>query len=73
MDSDRINIANKIIKFQGELINNFDNWVRTIRAKEMERGAELVKESLLLRNEITKLKAQYEKLNKRSGIILLKN
>lgn len=73
MDSDRINTANKIIKFQGELIDNFDEWVRAIRVKDMERAAGLVKQSLLLRNEITKLKAQYEKLNKRSGLILLKN
>jgi hypothetical protein len=73
MDSDRINIANKIIKYQSELIDNFDEWVRAIRAKNMEKAAGLVKQSLLLRNEITKLKTQYEKLNKRSGIILLKN
>jgi hypothetical protein len=71
MDSDRINIANKIIKYQSELIDNFDEWIRAIRAKDMEQAAELVKKSLLLRNEIAKLKTQYEKLNKRSGIILL--
>jgi hypothetical protein len=73
MDSDKINLYKKIVSKQDELIDSFDKWVRKIRADEMEEAAEIVKESNKLRIEIKELKKQLEKLNKKSGIILLNN
>jgi hypothetical protein len=73
MDSDKINLYKKIVLKQDDLIDSFDNWVRKIRANEMEEAAGIVKESNKLRIEIKDLKKQLEKLNKKSGIILLNN
>jgi hypothetical protein len=71
MDSDKINLYKKIILKQDELIDSFDKWVRLIKANDLESASEVVKESNKLRIEITELKKQLEKLNKKSGIILL--
>jgi hypothetical protein len=71
MNSDKLNIANNIIKKQAELIDTFDEWVRKIKLNELEEASEIVKRSNLLRTEIIVLKKQLEKLNKKSGIILL--
>jgi hypothetical protein len=71
MNSDKLNIANNIIKKQSELIDTFDEWVRKIKLNELEEASEIVKKSNILRTEIIVLKKQLEKLNKKSGIILL--
>ena len=71
MNSDKLNIANKIIKKQDELIDSFDKWVRLIKLNDLESASGVVKESNKLRTEIIVLKKQLEKLNKKSGIILL--
>lgn len=70
-DSDKINLANRIIKKQDELIESFDNWVRLVKINELESASGVVKESNKLREEIKVLKEEYKKLNKKSGIILL--
>ena len=71
MNSDKLNIANKIIQKQGELIGIFDEWVRKVKLNELPEAAELVKKANILRIEVSELKKQYAKLNKKSGIILL--
>ena len=71
MNSDKLNIANQIIKKQDELIDSFDKWVRLIKLNDLESASGVVKESNKLRTEIIVLKKQLEKLNKKSGIILL--
>jgi len=71
MNSDKLNLANKIIQKQSELIVLFDEWVKKIKANELPEAAEIVKKSNILRTEITILKKDYAKLNKKSGIILL--
>lgn len=70
-DSDKINLANRIIKKQDELIDSFDSWVRLVKANDLETASEVVKTSNKLREEIKLLKEEYKKLNKKSGIILL--
>lgn len=70
-DSDRINLANRIIKKQDELVDSFDSWVRLVKANDLEAASEVVKTSNKLRDEIKLLKEEYKKLNKKSGIILL--
>jgi hypothetical protein len=72
-DSDKINLYKKIVLKQDELIDSFDNWVRLVKANDLESASEVVKESNKLRIEIKELKKQLEKLNKKSGIILLNN
>ena len=72
MNSDKLNIANRIIAEQDKLIDSFDKWVRKVKANDLEAARETVKESNKLRVEIIILKKQLEKLNKRSGIILVK-
>ena len=69
--SDRLNLANKIIQKQTELINLFDEWVQKVKANDLPEAAEIVKKSNILRTEITILKKDYAKLNKKSGIFLL--
>lgn len=69
--SDRLNIANKIIQKQSELIVLFDEWVQRIKANELPEAAQIVKKSNILRTEIIVLKKDYAKLNKKSGLILL--
>jgi hypothetical protein len=71
MNSDKLNITNNIIKKQSELIDTFDEWVRKIKLNELEEASEIVKKANILRTEIIVLKKQLEKLNKKSGIILL--
>ena len=72
MNSDKLNITNRIIAEQDKLIDSFDKWVRKVKANDLEAASETVKESNKLRVEIIILKKQLEKLNKRSGIILVK-
>jgi hypothetical protein len=72
-DSDKINLYKKIVSKQDELIDSFDKWVRLVKANDLESASEVVKESNKLRIEIKELKKQLEKLNKKSGIILLNN
>lgn len=69
--SDRLNIANKIIQQQSELIVLFDRWVQFVKLNDLESAKETKDKANVLRVEIKELKKQYEKLNKRSGIILL--
>ena len=69
--TDRLNKANQIITRQAVLINLFDEWVQKIKLEEMEEAAKIVKKSNILRTEITILKKDYAKLNKKSGIFLL--
>ena len=71
MNSDRLNIANRIITEQDKLIDSFDKWVRKVKANDLEGASETVKESNKLRVQIIILKKKLEKLNKRSGIILI--
>lgn len=71
MNSDKLNIANQIIKKQDELLDSFDKWVRKVKLNELEEAVGIVKKSNILRTEIIILKKQLEKLNKKSGIILL--
>ena len=71
MNSDKLNIANKIIQKQTELTVLFDEWVQKVKANDLPEAAEIVKKSNILRTEITILKKDYAKLNKKSGIILL--
>jgi flagellar hook-associated protein FlgK len=71
MDSDKINLYKKIVSKQDNLIDSFDKWVRLVKANDLESASEVVKESNKLRTEIKELKKQLEKLNKKSGIILL--
>jgi phenylpropionate dioxygenase-like ring-hydroxylating dioxygenase large terminal subunit len=71
MNSDKLNIANQIIKKQDELIDSFDSWVRFVKTNDLTQASEVVKESNKLRTEIIVLKKLFEKLNKKSGIILL--
>lgn len=72
-DSDKLNIAIKIIAKQSELIDNFDSWVRLVKANDLVGAAETAKKANLLRTEIFELKKELAKLNKRSGIILMSN
>jgi hypothetical protein len=71
MNSDKLNIANKIIKEQDKLLDSFDEWVRFVKACELEEAHKTVILSNDLRIKIRDLKKEYEKLNKKSGIILL--
>ena len=69
MNSDKLNIAIRIIIEQSRLIDSFDRWVRLVKANDLAGASEVVKESNLLRIEITKLKKERDKLNIRSGIL----
>ena len=69
MNSDKLNIANRIITEQGKLIDSFDRWVRLVKAKDLDGASDVVKESNLLRISITELKKERDKLNIRSGIL----
>jgi len=71
MNSDKLNIANRIIAEQDKLIDLFDKWVREVKSYDLAGASDTVKESNLLRVKISKLKKEYAKLNKRSGIILV--
>ena len=46
----------QIIDKQDELIDTFSEWVRLVKANELEKAAEVVKLSNKLRLEITELK-----------------
>ncbi len=70
-DSDKINLLNRIIKKQDELLDSFDRWVRLIKINDLEEAHKVVVLSNALRIQIKDLKAEYAKLNKKSGIILL--
>ena len=70
-DLDRLNLANRVIKAQTELLNLFDNWVQLVKANELEEAHKIVILSNALRIKVRDLKKEYEKLNKKSGIILL--
>jgi hypothetical protein len=71
MDRDKINLANRIIKAQDELIDTFDEWVRFIKKNDLAEAHNKVVLSNALRIKVRDLKKEYEKLNKKSGIILL--
>jgi len=71
MDKDKINLANRIIKAQDELIDTFDEWVRFIKKNDLAEAHNKVVLSSALRIKVRDLKKEYEKLNKKSGIILL--
>jgi hypothetical protein len=70
-DSDKINLANRIIKEQDLLIDSFNDWVLHVKANELEAASKVVALSNELRSKVKTLKKEYEKLNKKSGIILL--
>jgi hypothetical protein len=70
-DSDKLNIANRIIKKYTEVVQCFDDWVLLIKANDLEKAAEQARNAKVIRIEIAELKKQLEKLNKKSGIILL--
>jgi hypothetical protein len=72
-DSDKINTANRIIKAQDELIESFNDWVKYVKSNNLEEASKIVTLSNALRIKIKDLKKEYEKLNKKSGIILLNN
>jgi hypothetical protein len=46
----------KIIAKQDELIDSFTEWVRLVKANDLEKAADVVKLSNKLRIEITELK-----------------
>jgi hypothetical protein len=71
MDRDKINLANRIIKAQDELIDTFDEWVRFIKKNDLAEAHYKVVLSNALRIKVRDMKKEYEKLNKKSGIILL--
>jgi hypothetical protein len=70
-DSDKINLYKRIVHKQDELIDSFTDWVNLIKQDKLPEAGKVVKLSNKIRLEITELKKQLEKLNKRSGIILL--
>ena len=69
--SDMINLLKRIVSKQGELLDSFDQWVRKVKENDLEEASEIVKRSNAMRLEVTELKKQYDKLSKKSGIILL--
>ena len=71
MVSDKLNLANRIIKVQDELIDSFTDWVILVKKNDLEEASKVVTLSNALRIKIRDLKKEYEKLNKKSGIILL--
>ena len=71
MNSDRLNLTNRIITEQGKLIDSFSTWVAQVKSNDLAGASETVKESNRLRIEIAALKKELTKLNKRSGIILI--
>jgi hypothetical protein len=73
MDNDKLNIANRIIKAQDELIDSFTQWVNFVKKNELEEASKIVILSNALRIKVRDLKKEYEKLNNKSGIILLNN
>lgn len=73
MNSDRLNISNRIIAEQDRLIALFDKWVLQVKGHDLDGACETVTESNALRVKISELKKEAAKLNKRSGIILVKN
>lgn len=72
-DSDKINILNRIVKNYDEIVECFDNWFRHVKANELDKAETYSNRAKILRIEIAEFKKQLEKLNKKSGIILLKN
>lgn len=70
-DSDKINLLKRIVAKQEGLIDSFSEWIRLVKINDLEGASEIVKTSNKLRTELTELKKQFEKLNKKSGIILL--
>jgi hypothetical protein len=68
---DKLNIAVKIISKQTELVQSFDDWVILVKTNDLEAAAEMVRKANVLRTEVKELKKHLEKLNKKSGIILL--
>lgn len=72
-DSDKINILNRIVKNADEVFDCFDNWFQCVKAGDLEKAETHSNRAQILRIEITEYKKQLEKLNKKSGIILLKN
>ena len=71
MDSDKLNLANRIIDKMTELLQLFDDWVGFVKAEDLVAAGETVKKANQLRIDVTNLKKEYAKLNKKSGIILL--
>lgn len=72
-DSDKINIQNRIIKNYDEVVQCFDNWFQCVKANDLEKAETYSNRAKILRIEIAEFKKQLEKLNKKSGIILLNN
>ena len=70
MDSDKISLLNRIIKVQDELIDSFGEWVRLVKLNDLEEAAKVVTLSNALRIKVKDLKKEYEKISKKSGIIL---
>jgi hypothetical protein len=70
MDSDKVSLLNRIIKAQGELIDSFGEWVRFVKLNDLEEASKVVALSNALRIKVKDLKKEYDKLNKKSGIIL---
>lgn len=72
-DSDKINIQNQIIKKYDEIVQCFDEWFKHVKANDLEKAETYSNRAKILRIEIAEFKKQLEKLNKKSGIILLNN
>lgn len=66
---DELNLYKKIVKSQDDLISSFDEWVRVIKLNDLECASKVVIKANKLRLDITELKKQLEKLNKKSVII----
>lgn len=73
LEKDKFIVANRIITRLTDLVDYFDKQVAYVKANELEQASEVVKEANKLRIEVKELKKEYEKLNKKSGIILLNN
>lgn len=73
MDKDKLNLANRIISTQGELIDSFDKWVQLVKVNDLEGAFKVKTLADELRIKVKTLKKELEKLNKKSGIILLNN
>ena len=73
MDSDKINLLKRIVKKQDDLIGSFTDWVRLVKTNNLEDAAKTVEVSKVLRDELKVLKQEFNKINKKSGIIKLNN
>jgi hypothetical protein len=68
--TDRLNLLDRIVDTQGELIDSFGEWVRLVKLNDLEEAAKVVILSNALRIKIKDLRKEYVKLSKKSGIIL---